>query len=282
MRAVAIGGGHGSAMTLQALRGIATEVQAIVSVADNGGSSGILRELLKAPAIGDARRCLGALAAEGNDLGRLFEYRFEPSGHPLGNLVLAAAWSESPSLTEALQRVARMLECTGSVLPATEDLVDLVAETPSGAVVGQTDIHQLLAIEGIRLEPPDAAACPEALEAIRTADLVVLGPGSLYTSVLAAMAARGLSSALSSCGARRVWVANISTEYPETAFMSIEAQYQALSDHGIVVDTVIVDEALDVAVELDAEIVRCNIRSDRGLIHDPVKMARAFAEVMTR
>ena len=175
-------------MTLQAARHYAGDLTAIVSVADDGGSSGKLRQALGIPAPGDLRRCLVALSDPStNALAAAFEHRFD-DGHALGNLLIAGLTASTGSFTDALHEAARLLDAQGTVLPATVDPVVLKAVADCGEVEGQVNVASAGRITHVSVVPPDAPPPAEALEAIARADQLLLGPGSLFTSVLAVVA----------------------------------------------------------------------------------------------
>jgi len=198
-RVVAIGGGHGLAATLRAVRRYASHTTAIVSVADDGGSSGRLRQTLGIPAPGDARRCLVALAEDDALWAEAFEHRFTAPGlvgHAFGNLVIAGLAQVTGDFTAALDEAGRLVGAVGRVLPATAIPVSLHAETADGPIDGQVAIAGTPRITHVSLVPADAKPPPAALDALADADQVVLGPGSLFTSVLAAAVVPALRDAL--------------------------------------------------------------------------------------
>jgi uncharacterized cofD-like protein len=246
-RVVAIGGGHGQAASLRAIKRYASEITAIVSVADDGGSSGRLRELLGIPAPGDIRVCLGALLPEGSAVARAMEHRFgdgELDGHALGNLVIAAFTASTGDFVAGVAETCRMLGIEGSVVPATTVPVVLKAETSGTALEGQVAISQAGHIGQVSLVPPDAEPPPSALAAIAAADQIVIGPGSLYTSVLAACSVPALRDALAEAGARgaqRVYVSNLREQRPETAGYDVADHLRALASHGVGCDVVLAD-----------------------------------------
>ena len=216
---VAIGGGHGTAVTLKAARRYAGTITGIVSVADDGGSSGRLRELLNLVAVGDIRKCLAALSDDDSILAAAFERRFEEgelSGHALGNLILAGLIDAAGDLLLGVQEAARLLGAHGDVIPATSECVVLKAEAGSGTVAGQVAVKGTSGIERVSLVPDDAQPPPLALERIGQADQIVIGPGSLFTSVLAAVAVHGIAEAVASADAPVVYVCNLRGEVPET------------------------------------------------------------------
>ena len=198
---VAIGGGHGTAVTLKAARRYAGSLTGVVSVADDGGSSGRLRELLNVVALGDLRKCLVALADEDSALALAFERRFEEgelAGHALGNLILTGLIDATGDLVLGVREAAQLLGAHGDVLPATAEPVTLKAESAQGTVAGQVAVMGTCDIRQVSVVPDDAAPPPLALERIAEADQIVIGPGSLFTSVLAAVAVRGIAEAVAS------------------------------------------------------------------------------------
>lgn len=264
---VAIGGGHGLAATLRAARLYAGEITAVVSVADDGGSSGRLRAALGIPAPGDLRRCLVALAADPDSLwARVFEHRFdsgELDGHAVGNLVIAGLAAGTGSFSEALAEAARLVGAEGRVLPATDLPVVLKATVAGEEVEGQLAVSLKGRISRVALVPPDPPANSEAVEAIAAADQIVLGPGSLYTSLLAALAVPGIREAVQSVADKTVYVANLLPQVPETSGYSTDDCVEALRVHGIVPGAVLLADGLG---------------GGDGLVHDPQRLADALAD----
>ena len=285
-RVVALGGGHGLAASLQAARHYAGQVTAIVSVADDGGSSGRLREAFGIPAPGDLRRCLVALADQTTPLARAFEYRFEAGeleGHALGNLVIAGLAAAMADFPAALVEAGRLLglDHQGRVLPATTGPVDLKAQVGDGEVLGQVHVKNTdQPITAVSLVPPDAAPPEEAVEAIRAADQVVIGPGSLYTSVLAVLAVPALRDAVAARRDGRVYVCNLRPQFPETAGFDAAAHVEALRAHGVVPDTVVHDPAAMPAGDLDVAVVEASVARPDGLAHDPQRLAGVLARLL--
>lgn len=281
MRAVAVGGGHGTAVSLRALRTLTREVTGVVSVADDGGSTGRLRALLDVAAVGDLRKCLVALADPENPLTRSFEHRFgvgELAGHAVGNLLLVGLIDATGDLEESVRALAEVMGVVGAIVPATTEGVELVATTGHGATRGQSEVARTGAIERIRLEPRHPAAPIAAVEAIERADLVLIGPGSLFTSVLAACVVPGITQALAGTAARRVYVANLHPQPPETAGFTLADHVGALARHGVVPDVVLVDARSRFAAEpAGVATVVADIADDRGLVHDVQKLAAAVA-----
>jgi uncharacterized cofD-like protein len=280
---VAIGGGHGLAASLRAARRYAGEVTAVVSVADDGGSTGRLREVDDVPALGDIRRCLVALAAGDRLAIRAFEHRFERgdvAGHALGNLAILALLEETGDFVTAVREAGRLLGVVGSVLPAATVPVILEADTASGTVSGQVAIHRTAsAIRRVWLTPDDPPAPPEAVEAIARADQVVIGPGSLYTSVLAAAAVPAIRDAVASAPGCRVYVCNLRPEATETAGYDVATHARALADHGISVDVVLADADALPAGDVLAAMVSVPLARPSGQAHDPDLLASALASL---
>ncbi|HMC39637.1 MAG TPA: uridine diphosphate-N-acetylglucosamine-binding protein YvcK, partial [Acidimicrobiales bacterium] len=221
-RVVALGGGHGLATTLRAARRYAGELTAVVSVADDGGSSGRLREIAGIPAPGDLRRCLVAMAADGSPWAPAFEYRFpngsgDLEGHALGNLLIAGLANVTGDFGRALDLAAELLGTIGRVVPATSVPVVLKADVAGREVVGQVAVSETSgAITCVSIVPPDATVPEEAGRALADADQVVLGPGSLFTSVLAVAAVPGIRAVLEARAGGRVYVCNLRPQPPET------------------------------------------------------------------
>jgi uncharacterized cofD-like protein len=282
---VAVGGGHGLAATLRAARSYAGEVTAVVSVADDGGSSGRLRRQLGIVPPGDLRKCLVALASEGSTLARAFELRFdseseELAGHALGNLVLAGLAATTGDLQDALDEAGRVLGAVGRVLPAASEPVVLKASSPSGEVEGQTAVAGTVEIQHLSLVPDDPVVPQEALEAIAGADQVVVGPGSLFTSVLAAAAIPRVSEAIGACRARRVYVANLRPQRAETEGYDVAAHLTALEAHGVEVDLVLADTTAMALGTPTVEVVEASLAKRNGLAHDPVKLAECLRSLV--
>lgn len=284
---VAIGGGHGAAQTLRAARRYAGHVTAVISVADDGGSSGRLREQFGIPAPGDVRRCIGALLEDGSPLREALEYRFssgELAGHPFGNLLIASLAAASGDFASGVAEAARITGAGGKVFPATIGPVLLKAAGEEGELSGQVEIKQRGGVRRIGIVPPDAEAPPGALAAIRRADQVVLGPGSLFTSVLAALAVEELRRAVGSTRAQVVYVANLREQPPETSGMDVGEHVDALADHGVEPDVVLVDP-----LGLPFGTIRPGVRavvselaSPGRADHDPIRLAGALSSLLPR
>ena len=292
---VALGGGHGLSASLRAARRYAGSVTAIVSVADDGGSSGALRAVMPdLPAPGDVRKCLGALAEEGSVFGRVLEHRFgegDLEGHALGNLLLVALCQEMGSFSAAVDEVGRRVGAVGRVLPATIGPVDLrgwrsqpsAADAPVARVEGQVAVQNASGVFEVCLEPAAPASSPEVPEAIRAADQVVIGPGSLFTSVLAAAVVPAVRDALEATSAQRVFVANLGPQLPETEGFSVADELAALARHGIPVDVVVADPDRplgDLPAHPQIPVVASPVAAPPKRVHDPVLLAGALADLI--
>lgn len=284
MNVVALGGGHGTSVTLSALNRLNVDFVGVVSVADDGGSTGVLRELLGIAGVGDLRKCLAVLATNAEQWAPLLEFRFEDDElghHALGNLLLAASIASSNTLEESIQKVSELLAIRGRLLPASSEAVELEADTDDGVIRGQVAIARETGVSNLRTVPEFIGAPRTVIEAIEQADFVLIGPGSLITSVIASCVVPGIREALKRTSATKIWLANLKTEYPETSGWSVRKQLQALQDHGIPLDLVLLDErhhgiegTLDVAVE------SFDLASGGASVHDSVKLSRALEQVM--
>jgi len=276
-RVCALGGGHGLATSLRAVRTYAEEITAVVSIADDGGSSGRIRAAAGGPAPGDLRRCFEALG-DGSMLTAELGWRFsggDLDGHAIGNLLIAGMVGAGDDLLGSLDEVGRLVGAVGRVLPATSQPVDLVADTGDWEVEGQVAVHRASGIVRLRLVPPDVSSPPEVGEAIAAADQVVLGPGSLYTSVLAATLAPDVAEALAGRGGPTVLVANLQpdVESPE----ALDDQLLVLEDHGIRPDMVLLDEAFDGEMPETCPVKRAPVSASGGRLHDPVLLGAALS-----
>lgn len=282
-RVVAVGGGHGLAATLRAVRRFAGQVTAVVSVADDGGSTGRLRAIRERPAPGDLRKCLVALAGNETLLTRTLDHRFAEGdlrGHALGNLLIAALEEESGDLVAAVDQVAALVGAVGRVLPATNQSVQLVGETESGDVIrGQVEVMSTEGIVRVGLEPADAPAPADAIAALRAAELIVLGPGSLFTSVLAAVSVPAVLAALAERSDRCVYVCNLRAQPGETAGYRLADHEAALRRHGVTPRTVLFDPDRWGADEAGERGIAARLSSD-GATHDPELLAHALQCVL--
>jgi uncharacterized cofD-like protein len=282
-RVVALGGGHGLAVSLRAACQYAGHLTGVVSVGDDGGSSGRLRAELGVPAPGDVRRCLSALAGDDTLLARSLEHRFEGGplhGHAVGNLLLAGLTVASGDFIAAVAEVARLVGARGELYPATVTPVTLVADSDAGTLVGQVTIEQAGGIRDLRFAPPDPAAPEPVVAAIETADQIVLGPGSLFTSVLATAVVPAIRRSLNRTGARRVYVANVANDKGLVRGFGLAEHLDAIAEHGVGIDVVLAPPDLagidDVAVPVHLSAVA---RED-GWGHDPDALAAALSELV--
>ncbi len=237
----ALGGGHGLSAILRGLKLYTDDLTAIVTVADDGGGSGVLREDLGMPPPGDIRSCMEALADTESLMQRLLAYRYPDgrlAGQAFGNLLLAALDGISDSFDQAVARMSQVLAIKGRILPVTNSDVQLEAIFENGSSVrGESKIfaakkEQNCRIHHVRLLPEHPPALPAALEAIRRADVVLLGPGSLYTSVIPNLLVDGVSEAIIDSPALKIYVCNIMTQDGETEGMTAQDHLAALLEHG--------------------------------------------------
>lgn len=293
---VAVGGGHGLAASLRAMRRYAGSVTAVVSVADDGGSSGRLRTAMpELPAPGDVRRCLSALADPGSALGNVLEDRFaadagDLADHAFGNLLLAALTIRLGSFPDAVEEVARLCGVDGRVLPATVEPVGLealLAAPPDGGpvpptlVVGQVAVARARGPRHLTLDRSGVSSPSEVVEAILHADQVVLGPGSLYTSVLAAAIVPDVRRALQDTAAQRVYAANLAPQIPETEGFTLDDHLRALREHEVPVDVVLCHPGVERGATAEGvTIAVAEVADARGLVHHPVPFAAALAALL--
>jgi uncharacterized cofD-like protein len=308
LRVVALGGGHGLAANLRALRTFCPHLTAVVTVADNGGSSGRLRRELGVLAPGDLRQALAALCRDdewGRTWARVLQHRFKSDGelhsHAVGNLLIVALWELLGGHVEGLDWVARLLGAEGRVLPMAAVPLDIAAYVRGAdghhpdevtLVRGQVEVATTDgSVQSVELIPPDPPACPEAMEAIHDADWVILGPGSWYTSVLPHLLVPHLRSALSGAEARRCVTLNLAPQRGETDGFSSSTYLEVLTVHApdVQIDVVLADRAgvVDMGMltetvnGLGAELVLADVAADDGSPHhDVAKLAAAYAGIM--
>jgi uncharacterized cofD-like protein len=216
-----------------------SDIAAVVTVTDDGGSSGRLRREYSILPPGDIRNCMVALSRDEALMGKLFQYRFPPgrgrglAGHSFGNLFLAALTKVTGDFSEAVRLSAKVLAIRGRIFPSTRTNVTLEAELEGGQIVaGETNIsHSPRRIRRVRLVPRNAGPVPEALEAIREADLIILGPGSLYTSIIPNLLVRGVARAIRRSRAKCIYIANLMTQPGETDGYSVADHVRAIYEH---------------------------------------------------
>ena len=310
-RVVSLGGGHGLAASLSALRRITTQLTGIVTVADNGGSSGRLRDELGGLPPGDLRMALAALCGD-DDWGRtwaeVLQHRFASSGpldnHAVGNLLIAAIWDIFGDHVRGLDLVGELLGAQGRVLPMAAVPLDIEAdvhlvEQPDRLTIVRGQV-QVAAVDGqvvsVRLVPHDPPAVPEAVAAVREAEWVTIGPGSWFTSVMPTLLVPELRDALIGTAARRVLVLNLPGSDSETEGLSPADHLEVLSAHApelaldaVIADPVVVDAAGHLertAAQLGARLHVAPVALDPSPDqpgadqHDPARLAAAFAAVM--
>ena len=264
LRVAAIGGGTGLSTLLRglcrhvpapsqrgALRGQITDLAAIVTVTDDGGSSGRLRKDFNMLPPGDLRNCMVALSEEGDLLAKLFAHRFRTGtgleGHNFGNLFVAALTEITGDFGHAIQLSSKILATRGSIYPVTTANAGLIARMDDGSLVrGETNItasHRR--IQELMIDPPDPAATPDALEAIERADIITVGPGSLYTSLITNLLVQGIPKALASARGLRVFICNLMTQANESLGLSASEHIERIYEHtrGPIFDYALVNTA---------------------------------------
>ncbi len=308
---VIIGGGTGLSVLVRGLKKHPVDITAIVTVADDGGSSGRLRDELKIPPPGDVRNVLAALSDVEPMLEELFQHRFtttgDLSGHSLGNLMLSAMTDITGDFYRAIIEMRKVLNVRGKVIPAANQSVVLKAELEDGTIVsGESKIpYSGKKIEKVFLSPSNVEPINEALVEIEKADLIVIGPGSLYTSILPNLLVTDIGKAVISAKAKKVYVCNVMTQAGETLYYSASDHVKALNHHmdTSFIDTIIVNEGkipnnilkryneelsqqvlfdLDQLNELNLEVVtKPIIKYDHNVIrHDTVKLAEILCDLI--
>ena len=315
-KVVAIGGGTGLSTLLRGLKEHTSNLTAVVTVADDGGSSGVLRQELGIAPMGDIRNCIAALADAEPLMNQLLQYRFPTAesaasggdattietpglaGHALGNLLLAAMTAiEGGDFEEGVRRINRILAVRGQVVPVTATPLTLHARISDGSTVdGQSRIMRTAAIDRVWITPDGVLASDDALTAIAEADLVVLGPGSLYTSILPSLLIPGIRDAVLAAQAPRIYVCNVATQEGETTGLDLADHVRALIAHTApgIIDLVLANNRFDARRPTDwsAEAVRLHwppsglvepphlvlddvVDPDNAHHHDPVRLAAA-------
>lgn len=309
-RVVALGGGHGLSASLQALRHMTESITAVVTVADDGGSSGRLRQEFDILPPGDLRMALAALCEDtawGHQWSAVLQHRLrgdgELSGHALGNLLIMGLWELLGDPVGGLDLVGRLLNTRGRVLPASSIPLDIEAsvvgadpQAPDDLTVvrGQSEVAVTPGrVVSVRLLPEDPPACAEAVEAVKLADWVILGPGSWFTSVMPHLLIPDLQRALVETPARRILTLNVGLNDDETQGFSAAEHLEVLCAHApelqvdhIIADPAVVrgDEALlrDVATDMGGVLVVAPVRKMRSRTeHDTLRLAAAYRDVMT-
>lgn len=250
---VAIGGGTGLSTMLKGIKKITNNITAVVTVGDDGGSSGRLREEMGVLPPGDIRNCIAALADDEDLVTKLFQYRFKTGegleGHSFGNLFLTALCSITGDMFTAIRESSKVLSIRGRVLPSTLDDMRLVAELQDGSIVrGESNIPETgKKIVRLFTEPADCKALPDVITAINEAELIIMGPGSLFTSVIPNLLIKDLALAISNSKAKKIYVCNIMTQPGETTDFSACDHVKTLLDHACypnILDAVLVNDSL--------------------------------------
>ena len=303
VRVVALGGGHGLAANLRALRLLTEDITAVVTVADNGGSSGRLRTEMPVLPPGDLRMALAALCEDsewGSIWGDVIQHRFatdgELDGHALGNLLIVALWQILEDPIEGLDQMAELLGARGRVLPMALDPLDIEARVAGadGQVRIVSGQYQVATAEGrvedVRLIPPRPRVPEAVLEAIARADWVILGPGSWYTSVLPHLMIPEIAQAIAQSRARRAVITNLSVGAQEAEGMTSLDMLEVLLAHAgecrfdaLVADPTTLEDALELAQAAEARGLRPLLRQvsvgDGTPRHDPVRLAAAYRDL---
>src|SRR5215471_7624128 len=307
-RVVALGGGHGLFASLSALRRVTRQLTAIVTVADDGGSSGRLRREFGVLPPGDLRMALAALCGDdawGTTWSKVVQHRFtgdaELGGHAVGNVLIVALWELLGDSVQGLDWVARLLGAHGRVLPMSSVPLDLAAEVEGADPARPDEISVVRGqvacattpgrVRSVSLIPADPPACPEAVQAIEAADWVVLGPGSWFTSVLPHLLVPELAAALVGTRARRLVALNLAPQPGETEGFSPQTHLEVLAAHApeLAIDVVLADRAAvrgataeleKAAGLLGARLVLADLAvGDGSPRHDPLRLAGAFAQI---
>ncbi len=275
IRVVCMGGGTGLSVLLRGLKAYTDNLSAVVSVGDDGGSSGRLRRDLGIIPPGDLRNCIAALADAEPLMTRLFQYRFPEGsgngleGHSFGNLFIVAMSDVAGSMEEAIHETGRVLAVRGKILPSTLENIRLAAMTADGEKIrGESSITEAgQRIAQLNLEPQHPDAYPETLNAIRNADLIVVGPGSLFTSVLPNLLVPDLRLAFQESAAMKLYVSNVATQHGETDHFTVQDHVRVIADHigGVPFDAVVANS-------------NSRARLPRGWKSEPVHIAREGAE----
>jgi len=310
---VCIGGGTGLSTLLRGLKKVTQNITAIVTVSDDGGGSGILRDELGMPPPGDIRNCMQALSNAEPTIEMLMSYRFDSgslAGQSFGNLFLAAINGISESFDKAVIRMGEVLSITGRVLPVTIDDIHLWAEFEDGSmVVGESNIAAAKAakrsrIERVEVVPHDAHVLPECIKAIEEADLIILGPGSLYTSVIPNLLINGIADAILNSDKVKLFVCNVMTEPGETDGYTVSEHLSEIFSHagGKLVDYCLINSEPampaileryvksgaeqvsdddDAIREMGVEIIRAPIAAGYNKLarHDPDKLAQEIMKI---
>jgi uncharacterized cofD-like protein len=255
----------------------------IVSIGDNGGSSGILRSEIGVAPPGDVRRCLSALATRDSLLANSLEHRFDAGtlqGHPVGNLLLTGLAMAAGDLQAAIDEVGDLIGAAGRIFPATLAPVTLIADSDHGTLAGQVTIERATGIHNLRFDPAKPAVSAEAVDAVTSADQVLIGPGSLFTSVLAAAVVPAIKDALHRTDAQRVFIANVANDKAEARGFGLAEHLEALAEHDLKIDRVIAAPGSDTGRVPMAEVVEADVADTDGWSHAPEKLGPVLAGLL--
>jgi uncharacterized cofD-like protein len=303
-----IGGGTGMSMLLRGLKNYTSNLTAIITVADDGGSSGRLRKDLNILPPGDIRACISALASAEPLMTELFEYRFETkneelSGHSLGNLLIAGMAEVTGSMENGIEAISKVLDVKGRILPATLEDINISADLNNGkSIEGESNIgNQNEPIQQISIEPANPIAYHEAVQAIEEADAVVIGPGSLFTSIIPNLLIPGIIKALHNTKGTKIFITNVATQLAETNSFSAFDHFQALCRHienDKLIDIVLVNneftniplpeefQAEPVLIDIDnfpnnVRIIQKKLVNEENRYHhDSILLAKAIIEII--
>ncbi len=302
LKIVALGGGHGLAASLRALKTITPNLTAVVGVSDNGGSSGRLRSEFDVIPPGDLRMALIALCSE-SDRGRLWadvlQHRFsgtgQLNGHALGNLLITSLWQQNDDIVAGLDAVCELLEAQGKVLPLSLKPLDVVAEVVQAdgifkTVKGQVAIATAKGeIQNLRFEQQNSRACPEVIEALSQADVIVMGPGSWYTSVVKHLLLNDVSKALISSTATKILVTNMVSQTDETKSFTPAKHIDVLHEMSpdLVFDVVLVDtknvsnDFNEAALKISNQVISADLAdSVNPEVHNPTLLAQTIYQYL--
>jgi len=302
---VAIGGGTGLPIVLRAIKEQASQVAAVVTMADDGGSSGRLRREFGMLPPGDVRNCVVALAPDSSLAAQLFQYRFVQGeglvGHSVGNLLITALTQMTGDFFSAIKQAEKLVGSSGRVLPSTLESLTLHATIVNGdEMSGQWKIARTKGVKRVAIKPSDAPACADTVEAIASADMVIVGPGSLFTSLMPNLLVKGIADALKYTTARRTFIVNVANQRGETEGFTAACYLYAIAEHlgELPFDSVIINDTEVTAKRTDID-PGCLVGIDRDEIaafgvdayvadladetnplhHDPVKLARVLARI---
>lgn len=277
-KVVVLGGGTGLSTLLRGLKNHPIQLTAVVTVADDGGSSGRLLDEYDIPPPGDIRKVMAALSDVEPLIEKMFEYRFSSSedlkGHSLGNLMLAALTDISGDFASAVQQMSRVLNIKGKVLPVANQRITLHAELEDGTIItGESKIPVYgRRIRKVYLSPQEVEPLPETVDKIMDADLLIFGPGSLYTSILPTILVPAIRESVLNCKAKKVYISNLTTQAGETYRYTASEHVQALYDHAgePFLDAVLLN-SLDITTLVDGEGPPWPVENDLEVLQGLVK-----------